>query len=230
VGAKRILTFPFGPAFCAFGGCNMDIVHKYELSTSVHLLSPHTQTYLSDRQVFNKIVENLRKQAIADMEWEGLDAGEIDFALELQMRYGLQYTSTRVESPHITLESEDDVKEVIDKFAQTYADLYGADAASPIGGIEVLTFRLITSKRQPKAAFLTQSIVSDDPSPALKGTRDAYWGEGYIPTKVFNYAGLTCGNVVEGPAIIEHDVTTYVIPRGKKFFIDEYMNGQIVDV
>jgi N-methylhydantoinase A/oxoprolinase/acetone carboxylase beta subunit len=32
---------------------------------------------------------------------------------------------------------------------------------------------------------------------------------------------------VKGPAIIEHEVTTYVIPKGKKFTMDKYLNGVI---
>jgi len=228
-GVKRVMTFPFSPVFCAFGGSNMDIVHKYEKTASVHLLSPHTGELLSNYAAFNDIVDQLRDQAIADMEWEGMDLQEIEFKLELEMRYGIQYTATRVESRHITVESEDEIREIIDLFAETYADLYGADAASPVGGVEVVRFRMICSKAQAKARFESFDLTVEDPSHALKGTRDAYWGEGYTSTNVYDHQKLEAGNVVVGPAIIEHRITTWVIPPGRKYIQDRYMNGQIVD-
>lgn len=227
LGCKRILTFPFGPAFCAFGACDMDIVHKYELTASYHPLKPHTQELNNDYETFNQIVQGLKDQAIIDMAWEGLDVKEIEFKLELEMRYGIQYSSTRVESPIIFLNSEGDVKTVIKTFEKMYTEMYGEDAASPIGGVEVVRFRLITSKSQRKAEFKKFPLQHEDPGAAKIGTRDAYWGHGYVPTNVYDLDKLQCGNVVKGPAIIEHDVTTYVIPPTWQYYKDEYMNGQI---
>jgi N-methylhydantoinase A/acetophenone carboxylase len=230
LGAKRIMTFPFGPAFCAFGGCNMDIVHKYEQTASVHLLSPFTQELLKDYEKFNSIVEGLRRQAVVDMEWEGFDPEGVEYMLELQMRYGIQYSSTRIQSPVIKITTPKDVEDILDTFHKTYAHLYGADAATPQGGVEVVRFRVITSKAQPKTTFHISEFVSEDPGPALKGKREAYWGKGYEPTRIYDFEKLKCGNVVVGPAIIEHEVTTWVITPGFKFTMDKYMNGQIVRV
>lgn len=230
LGTKRIMTFPFGPAFCAFGGCNMDIVHKYELTASYHILLPHTQQINTDYTKFNEIVENLRNQAIADMEWEGLDPKEIDFKLELQMRYGIQYSSTRVEAPHVLIDSEQGAKDIINKFDTTYADLYGKDSASPIGGIEVVRFRMITLKPQAKAEFQKFPLVGADPTPALKGVHDAYWGEGYVPTNIYDFEKINSGNIIKGPAIVEHEVTTWVIPPNWQMYMDEYRNGQITRI
>jgi len=229
LGIKRVFTFPFSPVFCAFGSCNMDIVHKYERTVSIHILSPYDQTYLTDFAKINDIVGELKSQAIADMEWEGFSESEVSYTLELQLRYGTQYTSTRMESPKLTVDSEKDVKDIINKFAVVYAERYGADAASTVGGIEIVRVRLITYKKQPHVVFPIFKSTGEDASAALSGTRDCYWGKGYIPTNIYDYKRLKCGNVVYGPAIIEHDVTTYVIPEGKKMFLDKYMNGQIVN-
>ncbi len=229
LGVKRVFTFPFSPVFCAFGSCNMDIVHKYERTVSIHILSPYDQTYLTDYAKFNGVVEELKVQAVADMEWEGFKEEEVLYTLELQLRYGTQYTSTRMESSKLMIASEDDVKDIIQKFAHVYAERYGSDAASTVGGIEIVRIRLITYKKQPHVVFPIYKNEGQDSKHALAGKRDAYWGNGYIPTNVYDYKLLKCGNVVYGPAIIEHDVTTYVIPEGRKMFLDKFMNGQIVN-
>ena len=62
-----------------------------------------------------------------------------------------------------------------------------------------------------------------------KGERDAYWPGGYSPTPVYDYERLQCGNIVRGPAIIESDSTTYVLPAGSALTVDEYRNG-IIDL
>jgi N-methylhydantoinase A/acetophenone carboxylase len=229
LGIKRVFTFPFSPVFCAFGSCNMDIVHKYERTVSVHILSPYDQTYLTDYAKINNIVNELKDQAVADMEWEGFNEKEVSYTLELQLRYGTQYTSTRMEAPKLVVNSEQDVKDIINRFSVVYAERYGADAASTVGGIEIVRIRLITYKKQPHVVFPIFKNTGEDSRHALSGKRDAYWGSGYVPTNVYDYTKLKCGNVVQGPAIIEHDVTTYVIPEGKKMFLDKYMNGQIIN-
>jgi N-methylhydantoinase A/oxoprolinase/acetone carboxylase beta subunit len=38
---------------------------------------------------------------------------------------------------------------------------------------------------------------------------------------------LSCGNIVEGPAIIEAEHTTFVLPMGARLQIDKYMNNLI---
>src|ERR1700730_9722748 len=44
---RKAVTFPFSPVFCAFGSSTMDIMHVYEVSKKITLMSPGTQQ-LSD--------------------------------------------------------------------------------------------------------------------------------------------------------------------------------------
>ena len=61
----------------------------------------------------------------------------------------------------------------------------------------------------------------------MKGQRDVYWKDKYIPTGIYEQGKLTCGNVVVGPAVIESEDTTILLPEGKKFTVDRYLNGLI---
>ncbi len=69
--------------------------------------------------------------------------------------------------------------------------------------------------------------AGEDQSQALSSWRPVYWGDGYIGTPVFNRELLKTGNKISGPAIVEDDETTYVIPPGWHLFIDKYENAFI---
>ena len=70
----------------------------------------------------------------------------------------------------------------------------------------------------------------EDASHALEANREVYWGSGFEETGIYDRGLLKCGNVVTGPAIIEQDDTTCVIPEGRKLTIDKYLNGVIEHV
>jgi len=67
------------------------------------------------------------------------------------------------------------------------------------------------------------------PKEAFKGTREAYWPElgGYQPTPIYEQQLLRCGNLVEGPAIVEAQDTTIVLPPGRRYTVNEYLAGEI---
>ncbi len=50
---------------------------------------------------------------------------------------------------------------------------------------------------------------------------------GYHDTPVYDYDKLAAGNVVAGPAIIDSDSTTYVLPANASLTVDAYRNGVI---
>ena len=60
--------------------------------------------------------------------------------------------------------------------------------------------------------------------------RDVYWEEEPTSTPVYSQAKLRNGNVVTGPAIIESDDTTIVVPGGKKYTVDQLLNGVIESI
>jgi N-methylhydantoinase A/oxoprolinase/acetone carboxylase beta subunit len=64
-----------------------------------------------------------------------------------------------------------------------------------------------------------------DPLKARKGTRDVYFGDGYVNTQIYERDLLQCGNRIEGPAIIEAADTTYVVPPNWSYTVDKYLNG-----
>lgn len=65
-------------------------------------------------------------------------------------------------------------------------------------------------------------------SAAQRESRRVYWpGSGYADTAIYDGTVIGGGSTMTGPAVIEASDTTYVIPKGWTYRVDEYGNGQL---
>jgi len=228
LGAPKIITFPFSAVFCALGGATMDLKHIYETSRNLNLCTPgRPGRYTTDFAKFNSVVDSLAEKALRDMENEGFSAKDVEFRLELEMKYGRQGVFTRFVSPKLRLESEADVAAICEAFYQAYIKRYGTMSALPEMGINVDNFYLVATVYLPNPQIATFDLAGENPKAALKGKRSAYWEslDGFKETPVFDGDLLKPGNLIPGPAIVESKDTTIVIPPDRKLTIDKYLNG-----
>jgi N-methylhydantoinase A/acetophenone carboxylase len=224
----KIVVFPFAPTFCAFGSSTMDVVHVYERSRHLHVLHPSTGAYLDDYATFNETVRQLREVARRDFGGEGYDPDEVVYELELDMKFGGQLNVKRTSSPLLEIASEPDVIKLREAFEREYSDAYSPLGLNPEAGIEIHNFVLRGRVAQGKPDLERHDRVGDDPAAAQVGTRPAYWDRlGAVATPVYDQNLVRCGNVIDGPAIIEAEDTTVVIEPGWRYTLDEYLNGVI---
>ena len=78
-----------------------------------------------------------------------------------------------------------------------------------------------------KVSLLKMALERSNPEAALKGSRPVYWPDrkDFSPTKYYAFEKLRPGNVVPGPAVVEGEYTTMVIPFPLRFSIDEHGLG-----
>ena len=78
-----------------------------------------------------------------------------------------------------------------------------------------------------KAELPTYELVGTDSSEARIGQRAAFWRElgEEIATDVYQFEALQPGNRLEGPAIVEAELTTVVVPPGMTFSVDKHGLG-----
>lgn len=226
VGAPKIIVSPYAPVFCAFGASYMDLLHIYEQSKHVSLLAPGTNAPLTDYEEFNSTVRLLQEKAIRDIVGEGFPAERIIFNLELDMKFGGQLNTKRTSSPCLFLQSESDVMDVRNAFITQYSQAYSPLGVYPEGGIEIESFVLKAFVPLPKYVLPSFEPKVENPKQAYKGKREVFWEEygGFRETKIYQHNLLECGNVIEGPAIIEAENTTIVISPGKICRVDKYKN------
>lgn len=228
VGATTVMTFPFSSVFCAFGASTTDVLHIYERSRHFTVTQFMQPGFALDTEAFNGVVAQLVEEAKLDFELEGYAPERLQYSLELDMRYKTQLNQTRVTVPKSFLDGDDDVRELCDVFNEAYARQYSPEAAFPQAGIDIEEFHLkvwVPADHEPAAR---QELVPGDGTAAKTGERPVYWGPaGTVATSVFDRTRLVPGDAFAGPAIVESDDTTTVVPIGWHYRIDEYGNGVI---
>ncbi|OGO30153.1 MAG: acetophenone carboxylase [Chloroflexi bacterium RBG_16_56_11] len=226
-GINKIAVFPFSPVFCAFGSCTMDILHLYEQSLRLPLLAPVSLKTFEDYDVFNNTVKSLQERAIKDITNEGFALESIKFGLEIEAKYGGQLNILRFMSPVLFINSPEDVQAVYRAFEEEYCRVYSRISAYPQGGVDMLNMILRATVYHPKPRLPEYPRAGDTPdAEAMKGKRDAYWVEygEFRQTEVYDARALKHGNGIEGPAVIEAEDTTIVLPPPMKLTVDKYHN------
>ena len=223
----KAVTFAFSPVFCAFGSSTMDIMHVYEVSKKLTLMEPRTQQLANEFAEFNATVEKLIEQARRDLTGDGLNLNDASFVLELDMLYGGQFHVKRALSPLLAMHSGEDVRAICDAFNKEFSEAFSPFVVNPEGGIFIESFILKAIVPTKKIEMPKIALEGHSPSAARKGERQAYWpsGKDFRPTPIFTYESLRPGNVVEGPAIVEGEYTTLVVPPALHFSIDERALG-----
>ncbi len=227
---RRLIAFPFSPVFCAYSGTLMDVRHIYELSRRLLVLRPGAEELVLDLDDFNATVEHLAGEALDNAKAEGFSPDSLVFVLELDMKYGGQLHFKRTRSPRLKLETNAQVNELLGQFAEDYSRAFSPAGIYPEGGVSIENFILHAISPMKNIAFPISSMHSSKPGKsAHKGNREVFWEKegGYKKTPTFDYGRLRCGNVVEGPAIIEAEHTTLVLPAYASLHIDRYMNSVI---
>jgi N-methylhydantoinase A/acetophenone carboxylase len=130
-------------------------------------------------------------------------------------------------SPLLFINSAADVKAVYKAFEDEYCRVYNRISAYPQGGVDVLNLILRATVDHPKPKLPTYPRAKETPdAAALKGKRLAYWVEygEFRPSPVYDAKLLKHGNIINGPAIIEAEDTTIVMPPVLKLSVDKYHN------
>jgi len=220
---RKAVMFPFSPVFCAYGSSTMDIMHVYEVSKKLTLMTPGDQQITNEYAIYNDAVAGLVEQAQRDLVADGVDPARAALVLELDMLYGGQFHVKRCLSPRLSIHSIEDVRAICDAFNKEFSEAFSPFVVNPEGGIFIESFILKAIVTTPKVDLPKSQLQGRDPSAARKGERLAYWPEekAYRATPIFTYEALRPGNVIEGPAVVEGEYTTTVVPPSMRLSIDE---------
>ena len=215
VGIPRIYCFSFSSVFSAFGSSCADVLHTYESPVRLSLKRRGSQ---SQMQGFNKVVKRLIDSVLMDMRGEGFPPEKVSFSLELEAASGS--AASVLASPVTLLEGPQDVRRILDAFA-------GQNNSGRIDELTISLLRLRATSPTSHPELARHQFTGGSPEKALKGYRDVYWKDGLTRTAIYRQPELACGNIIKGPAIIDSDDTTILIPRGKKYTVDNLLNGVI---
>ena len=223
----KAVVFPSSPVFCAMGSSIMDIVHMYEVSRRMIFMEAISERIAIDHDGFNRTVESLMAAAKQDLLAEGLDPDKARYGLELDMLYGGQVNVKRMSSPLLFIRSEADAKAVYDAFEREFSESFSPLVVNRPGGVYLDSFVLRVTVPTEKPPLEQHPLGKSNSRHAMSGARQAYWPElhEFSDTPVYSFEMLQPGNVVQGPAVIDAELTTVVIPPGQHFSVDQHGLG-----
>ncbi len=218
IGAKATLVLADSTVFSAEGMLTCDVTHTVELSS--RLPAPFGPAEV--QEITARFAE-LEQRALAQFALEGTASDRVTLSRTLGMRFRQQIHAVEVKVEPGPIDAAAGAA-IVERFKQRYGQLYGEGALVAGGRIEIELYRVVGTLPVAPVTFPPHEPGGADSSGALKGERPAYFEpDGFIPTRVYDGHALTCGNVVEGPAIVERMGDSVVIPTGYAAEVDRYL-------
>ncbi len=164
----------------------------------------------------------LEDRAAEQIEEEGLDPADLLWTRSASVRYRLQTNELDVPVPAGRLTAAR-VGHLARRFDRLYTRTYGKAAGFREAGRELVTIHVQAVAPGDHEKFPRYPLASPDPGHARSGTRSCYFAEhGFTDTAVYDGDRLVSGNIVEGPAILETEGTTVLVPPTWRARYDEY--------
>jgi N-methylhydantoinase A len=152
----------------------------------------------------------LEKEAVANLERDGIPASQIRLVREADLRYAGQSMEVRVTAPAGPTDAGF-LAGLTGAFHAAHRKTFGYDYAGQqkieLVNLCVSGFGVIDRPQMPK-------LTAGDGKFAPKGTRPVYFDTGFVDTPLYDRATLPPGAKIVGPAVIEEfGSTTMIFPK-----------------
>ena len=204
LGVPTVLIPKYAAVYSAFGSFAMDIGHEYSQS---YVVRADKLDFAQLESLFGR----LTKKALTDFAETGIQASGLIWKRTAQMRYVGQFYEIEVplERP---LAAADDLLQVLQTFHAKHKELY--DFQLPGRGVEFRIFSLkATVADKVPLNIVPLAAGKADATAAIKRRRRCLFAAGWIETPCYDGPALLAGNVIAGPAIVEEEATTVVVPE-----------------
>lgn len=173
-----------------------------------------------DIDAYNGDISRLIAEASAWLDREGISEGQRSIEIAVDLRY--QGQAYEISIPvQLPLDAASWVN-AAEEFHLEHKQRYGFDQR--FTDVEVVTLRVTGIGLLPKPELAAQELGDEDASGARVDERPVVFGEGAVPTSVYDRARLQPGNVFAGPALVlQADCTTVVHPD-QQVEVDRYGN------
>jgi acetone carboxylase beta subunit len=223
---KDVVTFPFAAVFSAFGVLCAPRRYRYHQSIiSAFPPSDHAGARtVKDLacEAINGAWKALEERARRDFAQHGWDFDKARLSHSAYVRFTNQLSDFEVPWPKDRLAGVDDLTELMRRFEHVYTTVYPKQALYSESGYQVLEVALTADIDTPKPKLPVARLSrAKPPSTAEKGERQVHWRGQRVPFRVFEMDPLEAGNVIDGPAIVEHPATTLLVPPDHHVELDE---------
>ena len=223
---RRIIVPPAATVLSALGIAQSDIKH-FHTRTFVRPIDSKAGAKAHLANELNGHFEELVALTNQQFEGEGIPPAQRIFVRGLDIRYRNQVHELTIPVAASGPVDEGVLITIVDDFVRTYERIYGAGSSIGKSGLEIATLRVDGIAKIPRSDGTVRAQRGPaSPAAAFLGRRKIWWKEfsGFHETDAFQLEKLTCGNVVEGPAIVESYGTSIPLPPGQRAHVDEWLN------
>ena len=172
----------------------------------------------------------MKVKILEEFEISGFSEKDITFKPGYSMQYLGQLNDLEIDSPLPKLSGKKDWPALVAAFDAEYARVYADAARSPELGFGITGAILRGSVVTSKPAIPNDKEVGPTPSATAKtGSRKFYDNRKWVEADLYHMESLMPGNRVSGPAVIESDATTFVVPTGFETFLDKHRLFHLVE-
>ena len=224
LGFKDVIVPAWAAGFSAFGCACADFEYRYD--KSVDLAVPQSGSPEDKRKAARAIQagwEELTAKVMEEFKINGFAPEDVILRPGFRMQYMGQLNDLEIVSPIHQASSEGDWDKMVETFEDTYARVYASAARSPELGFSV------TSVIMRGTVATQKPVLPEDPdggptppAEARLGTRKFYRHKKWEDAVIWKMESLKPGNEITGPAIIESDATTFVVPSGFATTLDKH--------
>jgi acetone carboxylase beta subunit len=220
-----IVTFPFAAVFSAFGV--LCAPRRYRYHQSILAGAPPLGSPASDLArthaagAISGAWEQLEERARSDFKLHGWNFKEAKLSRSAYVRFTNQLSDFEVLWPGERIAGLGEMQQLIERFERVYTTIYPSQALYSEVGYQILEVALTADVETPKPKLPKLRMKGPKPpSVSEKGTRKVYWRGKVSDFRIYEMDPLEPGNVIKGPAIIEHPATTLLVAPGDRVELD----------
>jgi N-methylhydantoinase A len=218
-----ICTVPWAGAFSAFGIAMSDYFYRRDKTVDCVLPTeaPNEVKLAMAQSILNSGWQELESGLMADFKMMGITREDVEFHYKAAGRYLGQMHSWEFPVNKGRIENMEDLGDIIDSFESVYLSIYPRAARFPEAGYAITEITCEAYAKRAKPAIKAERLRSTSPSVnAFKESRQVYYDGQWMNYKILEMDLLEPGNQVDGPAIIEHTMTTLVVPPARYIKMD----------
>ncbi|WP_454620329.1 hydantoinase/oxoprolinase family protein [Bradyrhizobium cenepequi] len=222
LGFEDVIVPAWAAGFSAFGCAAADFEYRYDKSLDINI-APEASD--EDRAkaavVLQSAWEELTRNVLEEFKLNGYSADKVRLQPGYRMQYRGQLNDLEIESPIRSAATAGDWNKMVDAYNATYGRVYSESARSPELGYSVTGAIMRGTVPIQKPKIPKEELQSETPPEEAKiGTRKFYRKKRWVDAQLYRMETLRPGNRVRGPAIIESDATTFVVPDGFETWLD----------
>jgi acetone carboxylase, beta subunit len=219
VAYRDVLVPAWAAGFSAFGCACAEFEYRYDQTVDLPIQPGQDDMEKAGiAMMLSGAWLGLQERVAAEFAKSGVEREEITFTHAARMQYFGQLNDLEITSPHLELEDDSQLDDLIAAFEDAYGKLYARSAKSPELGY-LITQAIVKGRTGVEKPALPD-LEEQSGSPPVRESRSVHWGEEWAESDIYDLDAVRAGHVIEGPAVIEHVATTFTVPPGRSARLD----------